>query len=58
MIDGKLETIRNDYDRIAVEYVVHIFHELEGKRGPYAPEVEHQSQRAYIFARKPNLTPA
>jgi SAM-dependent methyltransferase len=23
------------------------------ERGPYAPEVEHQSQRAYIFARKP-----
>ncbi len=28
------------------------------ERGPYAPEVEHQSQRAYIFARKPNLPPA
>jgi ubiquinone/menaquinone biosynthesis C-methylase UbiE len=25
------------------------------ERGPYAPEVEHQSQRAYIFARKPGL---
>jgi ubiquinone/menaquinone biosynthesis C-methylase UbiE len=25
------------------------------ERGPYAPEVEHQSQRAYIFARKPRL---
>ena len=23
------------------------------ERGPYAPEVEHQSRRAYIFARKP-----
>jgi SAM-dependent methyltransferase len=23
------------------------------ERGPYAPEVEHQSQRAYIFARRP-----
>jgi SAM-dependent methyltransferase len=23
------------------------------ERGPYAPEVEHQSHRAYIFARKP-----
>jgi SAM-dependent methyltransferase len=23
------------------------------ERGPYAPEVEHQSLRAYIFARKP-----
>jgi SAM-dependent methyltransferase len=23
------------------------------QRGPYAPEVEHQSRRAYIFARKP-----
>jgi hypothetical protein len=22
-------------------------------RRPYAPDVEHQSQRAYIFARKP-----
>ena len=26
------------------------------ERGPYAPEVEYQSQRAYIFARKPNLS--
>jgi ubiquinone/menaquinone biosynthesis C-methylase UbiE len=25
------------------------------ERGPYAPEVEHQSHRAYIFARKPGL---
>jgi ubiquinone/menaquinone biosynthesis C-methylase UbiE len=25
------------------------------ERGPYAPEVEHQSQRAYIFASKPRL---
>jgi SAM-dependent methyltransferase len=25
------------------------------ERGPYVPEVEHQSQRAYIFARKPRL---
>lgn len=25
------------------------------ERGPYAPEVEHQSLRAYIFARKPVL---
>jgi ubiquinone/menaquinone biosynthesis C-methylase UbiE len=25
------------------------------ERGPYSPEVEHQSQRAYIFARKPGL---
>jgi hypothetical protein len=25
------------------------------ERGPYAPDVEHQSQRAYIFARKPRL---
>jgi len=24
------------------------------ERGPYAPDVEHQSQRAYIFACKPN----
>jgi ubiquinone/menaquinone biosynthesis C-methylase UbiE len=24
------------------------------ERGPYAPEVEHQSRRAYIFARKPD----
>lgn len=23
------------------------------ERGPYAPEVEYQSRRAYIFARKP-----
>jgi hypothetical protein len=23
------------------------------ERAPYAPEVEHQSRRAYIFARKP-----
>ncbi len=23
------------------------------ERGPYAPEIEHQSRRAYIFARKP-----
>jgi hypothetical protein len=23
------------------------------ERDPYAPEVEHQSRRAYIFARKP-----
>jgi hypothetical protein len=23
------------------------------ERGPYAPEIEHQSHRAYIFARKP-----
>ncbi|MGA7339000.1 MAG: class I SAM-dependent methyltransferase [Terracidiphilus sp.] len=26
------------------------------ERGPYAPEVEHQSHRAYIFARKPSET--
>jgi len=26
------------------------------ERGPYAPEVEHQSRRAYIWARKPNQT--
>jgi SAM-dependent methyltransferase len=26
------------------------------ERGPYAPEVEHQSQRAYVFARKPSLS--
>lgn len=25
------------------------------EREPYAPEVEHQSRRAYIFARKPSL---
>jgi ubiquinone/menaquinone biosynthesis C-methylase UbiE len=25
------------------------------ERGPYAPDVEHQSQRAYIFARRPRL---
>ncbi|MGB6688187.1 MAG: class I SAM-dependent methyltransferase [Terracidiphilus sp.] len=25
------------------------------ERGPYAPEVEYQSRRAYIFARKPDL---
>ncbi len=25
------------------------------ERGPYAPEVEHQSRRAYIFARKPDF---
>ena len=25
------------------------------ERGPYAPDVEHQSQRAYVFARKPRL---
>ena len=25
------------------------------ERGPYASEVEHQSNRAYIFACKPNL---
>jgi hypothetical protein len=30
---------------LAVEEVV--------EREPYAPEVEHQSRRAYIFARKP-----
>jgi SAM-dependent methyltransferase len=24
------------------------------ERGPYAPEVEHQSRRAYVFARKPD----
>jgi hypothetical protein len=23
------------------------------ERGPYAPEVEYQSRRAYVFARKP-----
>lgn len=28
------------------------------ERGPYAPEVEHQSQRAYVFARKPSLSAA
>lgn len=27
------------------------------ERNPYAPEVEYQSHRAYIFARKPALTP-
>ena len=27
------------------------------ERGPYAPEVEYQSRRAYIFARKPDLAP-
>jgi ubiquinone/menaquinone biosynthesis C-methylase UbiE len=26
------------------------------ERGPYAPEIEFQSRRAYIFARKPNAT--
>ena len=26
------------------------------EREPYAPEVEHQSRRAYIFARKPAAT--
>ncbi|HET6217504.1 MAG TPA: class I SAM-dependent methyltransferase, partial [Acidobacteriaceae bacterium] len=26
------------------------------ERGPYAPEVEHQSRRAYIFGRKPDRT--
>jgi SAM-dependent methyltransferase len=26
------------------------------ERGPYAPEVEYQSRRAYIFARKPDST--
>jgi hypothetical protein len=25
------------------------------ERGPYAPEVEYQSQRAYIFAWKPGV---
>jgi SAM-dependent methyltransferase len=28
------------------------------ERGPYSPEVEHQSQRAYVFARKPSLPAA
>lgn len=28
------------------------------ERGPYAPEVEHQSHRAYIFARKPSCPPS
>jgi ubiquinone/menaquinone biosynthesis C-methylase UbiE len=28
------------------------------EREPYAPEVEHQSRRAYIFARKPSAAPA
>jgi ubiquinone/menaquinone biosynthesis C-methylase UbiE len=28
------------------------------ERGPYAPEVEHQSRRAYIFARKPGCRPS
>ncbi len=27
------------------------------EREPYAPEVEYQSRRAYIFARKPGLLP-
>jgi len=27
------------------------------ERGPYAPEVEHQSRRAYIFAQKPETIP-
>jgi hypothetical protein len=26
------------------------------EREPYAPEVEHQSRRAYIFARKPAVS--
>ena len=26
------------------------------QRGPYAPEVEHQSRRAYIFAQKAAVT--
>ncbi len=25
------------------------------ERGPYAPEVEHQSRRIYIFAQKPDF---
>lgn len=39
--------IRNELERagLAVEDVV--------ERGPYAPEVEYQSRRAYIFARRP-----
>lgn len=28
------------------------------ERGPYAPEVEHQSHRAYIFARRPSCRPS
>ena len=28
------------------------------ERGPYAPEVEYQSRRAYIFARKPDPAPS
>ena len=28
------------------------------ERGPYAPEVEYQSRRAYIFARKPDPPPS
>jgi SAM-dependent methyltransferase len=33
--------------------------EIEGiaEREPYAPDVEHQSQRAYVFARKPGSDP-
>jgi SAM-dependent methyltransferase len=26
------------------------------RRGPYAPEIEYQSQRAYVFARRPPVT--
>jgi ubiquinone/menaquinone biosynthesis C-methylase UbiE len=41
--------IRSDLETagLAVEEVI--------ERGPYAPEVEYQSRRAYIFARKPVL---
>ncbi len=41
--------IRGELERagLAVEDVV--------ERGPYAPEVEYQSRRAYIFARRPSV---
>ena len=44
------------FDRTLIEGLLqeagfHIEEVVE--RGPYAPEIEYQSRRAYIFARKP-----
>jgi hypothetical protein len=41
------QTVQRDLEAagLAIEEVI--------ERDPYAPEVEHQSRRAYIFARKP-----
>jgi ubiquinone/menaquinone biosynthesis C-methylase UbiE len=42
------QTVQRDLEAVglAIEEVI--------ERDPYAPEVEHQSRRAYIFARKPH----